>query len=72
MTKFNEFEAWFLTEAIKHYAEEAEKQVAEQQSKPRKGMQLLFAPGYFKMIGDDMTTKVTEMTAKKRGRKPRK
>lgn len=71
MTKFNKFEAWFLKEAIKHYTVEAERQVEEAQSKPRRGTTLLFAPGYFEMIGKDMANKIDDMTKRKRGRKPK-
>jgi uncharacterized protein (UPF0261 family) len=71
MNKLNGFEAWFLKEAIKHFTEVAEKEVEEAQSKPKRGMTMLYAPGYFKMIGKDLTKKVDDLTKKKRGRKPK-
>ena len=61
-TKFNGFEKWFLTTAIEHAVEEAEADVIEAE---KNGKHLIYAKGYFAMIGDDLIEKIQGMTLKK-------
>tara|TARA_R110002033_G_C3848821_1_gene235479 strand:- start:429 stop:632 length:204 start_codon:yes stop_codon:yes gene_type:complete len=62
MKKFNGFERGFIEDAINHYTEEAEKEVREKVSE---GKRLLFAEGYFTMVGQEVINKVHDMTLKK-------
>ena len=64
MKKFNGFERGFIEDAIKHYTEEAEKEVTKNKEK-NKGKRLLFAEGYFTMVGQEVINKVNDMTLKK-------
>ena len=61
-TKFNGFEKWFLTSAIEHAVEEAEADVIEAE---RNGKHLIYAKGYFTMVGADLIEKIQGMTLKK-------
>ena len=61
-TKFNGFEKWFITTAIRHAVEEAENDVIEAE---KNGKHLIYAKGYFTMVGDDLIEKVQNMTLKK-------
>ena len=61
-TKFNGFEKWFLTTAIKHAVEEAEAEIKEKEGTGKRG---IFATGYFEMIGKELTEKVHNMTLKR-------
>jgi len=61
-TKFNGFEKWFLTTAIKHAVEQAEDDIDEAE---KNGKRLIYAKGYFTMIGKELTEKVHGMTLKK-------
>jgi len=63
MKKFNGFERGFIEDAIKHYTEEAEKEVKKNKEKSLK--RLLFAEGYFTMVGQEVINKVNDMTLKK-------
>tara|TARA_R110000796_G_scaffold95104_2_gene200152 strand:+ start:2592 stop:2798 length:207 start_codon:yes stop_codon:yes gene_type:complete len=63
MKKFNGFERVFIEDAIKHYTEEAEKEVTKNKEKT-KGRPL-FAEGYFTMVGKEVINKVNDMTLKK-------
>lgn len=64
MKKFNGFERGFIEDAIKHYTEEAEQEIKKKKGK-MKGRRLLFAEGYFTMIGREVINKVNDMTLKK-------
>jgi len=61
-TKFNGFEKWFLTTAIEHAVEEAEQDLIEA---GETGKRLIYAKGYFTMIGKELIEKVHNMTLKK-------
>lgn len=63
MEKFNEFEQWFLTESVNTAVEEAEKEVLTQK---KKGVNLIYAPGYFIMVGKELLEKVGRMTKKQK------
>jgi len=61
-TKFNGFEKWFLTTAINHAVEEAENGVLEAE---KEGKSLIYASGYFTMVGKELTEKIHGMTLKR-------
>ena len=61
-TKFNGFEKWFLTTAIDHAVEEAEKSVVEAE---KEGKHLIYAAGYFEMVGKELIEKIQGMTLKR-------
>jgi len=65
MKKFNGFENHLLQDAIKLYVEKAEDEVQAQVANLQTGKRLLFAPGYFTMIGEELSEKVNDMTLKK-------
>ena len=55
--KFNGFENWILTEALKNWTEMAEAEIDEKQN-------TLFAKGYFNMVQKDIKTKLDDNTKK--------
>jgi len=61
-TKFNGFEKWFITTALKHAIEEAEENIIELE---REGKRPIYASGYFEMVGKELIAKVHNMTLKK-------
>ena len=61
-TKFNGFEKYFITEALKYAIEESEKEILEIE---RQGKRPIFATGYFTMVGTELIEKVNNMTLKK-------
>lgn len=61
--KFNEFEEYFINTAIQHAVETAEEDVKEME---KSGKGCLYAPGYFTMIGKELTEKITRMTKKQK------
>jgi len=63
MKKFNGFENQIIQDALQVYIEKAEQEISEKDKKP--GKRLMFAPGYFTMIGKDLSYKVDQMTLKK-------
>jgi hypothetical protein len=63
MKKFNEFELWFLTNAIHEYVAQAEDEVKAAEAN---GHQSLFAQGYFTMVGKELLDKVDSMTKKRK------
>jgi|TARA_B110000444_G_C18816692_1_gene585515 hypothetical protein len=63
MKKFNGFENHLIQEAIKLYIENAEKEITNQSA--NEGKRFMFAPGYFTMIGKDLSYKIDNMTLKK-------
>ena len=65
MKKFNGFENHLLQDAIKLYVEKAEDEVQAQVANLQTGKRLMFAPGYFTMIGEELSEKVNDMTLKK-------
>tara|TARA_B100000795_G_C22749332_1_gene418687 strand:- start:202 stop:408 length:207 start_codon:yes stop_codon:yes gene_type:complete len=65
MKKFNGFENHLLQDAIKLYVEKAEDEVLYKKASLEVNKRLLFAPGYFTMIGEELSDKVNDMTLKK-------
>jgi hypothetical protein len=63
MKKFNEFELWFLTNAIHEYVAKAESDVMVAEADGRRS---LFANGYFTMVGKELLDKVDSMTKKRK------
>ena len=61
-TKFNGFEKYFITTALKHAIEEAENDIKELVSEGKRPM---YAEGYFTMVGKDLINKVNSMTLKR-------
>lgn len=61
--KFNEFEEYFINTAIQHAVETAEEDVKEME---KSGKRSLYAPGYFTLIGKELTEKITRMTKKQK------
>ena len=61
-TKFNGFEKYFIQTALKAAIEQAEVDVLAAQSN---GKNVIYAPGYFIMVGNEIIDKVNSMTLKK-------
>ena len=61
-TKFNGFEKYFITTALKHAIAEAENDIKELVSE---GKRPIYAEGYFTMVGNELIDKVHNMTLKK-------
>jgi len=57
---FNGFEAWFIETALLEAIENAEKQVLEAEKNESK--RLIYAPGYFTMVGKELIDKVKNHT----------
>ena len=60
MEKFNEFEEYFINEALSRAAKTAEKEVKEAEKTGRGRM--IFASGYFTMVAKEMMEKVSRNT----------
>ena len=69
MRKLNGFENYVITEALKVFAKEAEKEVLEAESQGRK---LLYAPGFFTDTANSVKITVDNLTKKKHLKKIRK
>ena len=65
MKKFNGYENHLMQEALKLYIEKAEDEILDQTANLKDGKRLMFAPGYFTMIGKELADKVNSMTLKK-------
>ena len=61
-TKFNGFEKYFITTALKHAIEEAESDLKKLVSE---GKRPIYAEGYFRMVGKELIEKVNDMTLKR-------
>ena len=61
-TKFNGFEKYFITTALKHAIEEAESDIKKLVSE---GKRPIYAEGYFTMVGKELIAKVNDMTLKR-------
>ena len=61
-TKFNGFEKYFITTALKHAIEEAESDIKKLVSE---GKRPIYAEGYFEMVGKELIAKVNSMTLKR-------
>ena len=61
-TKFNGFENWFIKTALNSAIGQAEADVVEAE---KEGKHLIYAKGYFTMVGEDLMEKVNGMTLKK-------
>ena len=61
-TKFNGFEKWFITTALKHAIEEAEENIIELE---HEGKRPIYAQGYFELVGKELIAKVNSMTLKR-------
>lgn len=59
--KLNSFENYFIKRAIKTLVDESEQEIAESELD---GKRLIFASGYFEMIGKEMLDKVDSLTLK--------
>lgn len=60
--KFNGWEKAFITLALENEIERAEEAVNKEWSE---GVNSIFAPGYFEMVGKELIEKVHNMTLKK-------
>tara|TARA_B110000908_G_scaffold83361_1_gene99792 strand:+ start:700 stop:906 length:207 start_codon:yes stop_codon:yes gene_type:complete len=65
MKKFNGFENHLMQEALKLYVEQAESEILDKTANLKPGKRLIFAPGYFTMIGEELADKINNMTLKK-------
>ena len=61
MAKFNGFENWFITTAVKAAVAKAENDVIEAE---KGGKRLIYAQGYFTMVGKDILDHIDELTVK--------
>ena len=61
MEKFNGFEQWFIETAINAAVQKAEQDVIEAE---KSGKNLIYAQGYFTMVGDEINAKVKRNTKK--------
>ena len=59
--KFNGFENYLITEALKLFAEKAKQEAI---SAEKEGVNLIFSPDYFPMVCNELTEKVNGMTLK--------
>lgn len=59
MTKFNGFENWFITTAVKAAIDKAENDVIEAE---KSGKNLIYAQGYFTMVGKDILDHIDDLT----------
>lgn len=59
--KLTGFDNWVLTEALKLFSEDAEKQVAEAE---KQGKMSLYGPGFFSDVADSLKIKVDSLTLK--------
>lgn len=57
---FNGFEAWFIETALLEAIENAEKQVLDAEKNNTR--RLIYAPGYFTMVGKELIDKVKKHT----------
>ena len=64
MKKLNGFDNYIINKAVKHWIEQVEKEVLEDSAKLRSG-NLIYAPGYFTMVGKELLEKIDELTIKK-------
>jgi len=62
MKKLNGFEAYIISESVKHWIVKSEEQVINAE---KDGKNSLFAPGYFTMVGKEILEKVNDLTLKK-------
>jgi hypothetical protein len=60
-SKLTGFENYVLTEALKLFSEDAEKQVAEAE---KQGKNLIYASGFFSDVADSLKIKVDSLTLK--------
>lgn len=65
MKKFSGYENYLMQEALKLYIEKAEDEILDKTANLKAGKRLMFAPGYFTMIGEDLSEKINNMTLKK-------
>lgn len=65
MKKFSGYENHLMQEALKLYIEKAEDEILDKTANLKAGKRLMFAPGYFTMIGEDLSEKINNMTLKK-------
>lgn len=65
MKKFNGHENHLMQEALKLYIEKAEDEILDQIANLKEDKRLMFAPGYFTMIGKELADKINSMTLKK-------
>lgn len=61
-TKFNGFEKYFIQTALKAAIEQAEEDVKAAEAD---GKRLIYAQGYFTLVGNEIINKVNSMTLKK-------
>ena len=61
-TKFNGFEKYFIQTALKQAIEQAEEDVLAVEAD---GKRSIYAPGYFTLVGNEMISKINDMTLKK-------
>ena len=54
-----------MQEALKLYVEQAESEILDKTANLKPGKRLIFAPGYFTMIGEELADKINNMTLKK-------
>lgn len=60
--KFNGFENYLITEALKNYVKFLEE---DNKERLKGGVMTMFAEGYFEMVGEELLEKVNKMTLKK-------
>ena len=63
--KLNGFENYIITEAVNHYKDKAEKEVAKlEKANGKDGKTCLIAPGYYTMVCKDLLYKIDRLTLK--------
>ena len=62
MKKLNGFDNYIINKAVKHWIDQVEKEVLEDSAV---GGNLIYAPGYFTMVGKELLEKVDKLTIKK-------
>ncbi len=61
-TRFNGFEKYFIQTALKNAIEEAEEDIKRLVSE---GKRPIYAEGYFTLVGNEIISKVNDMTLKR-------
>ena len=63
MKKLNGFDNYIINKAVKYWIEQVENEILEDSAA---GGNLIYAPGYFTMVGKELLEKVDKLTKKEK------